>query len=229
VNTICDLEATSFAPTTHAPQDEQSTVASAWSSSPLGNPADDGAYSDAAGFIDEHHDFPLDPTTSVRKRRFLSKGVMAGGLIAAVGLSAALGLTLLDNSKSNQTRPLSATSGATAAPTAAPFASLAPAPAPAPAAPAPAVAAPVDIPAPAPVVAAPAYAPDPVGVPDSDPLPAAPPPLAPPPPPAVVVAPVVPVWVPPHPVLLPHPLNPNGPSHGIGCLPPHRLVQGVCH
>jgi hypothetical protein len=227
VNTTHDLEATSYAPTSHAPRGDESTVASAWSSSPLGDPSGGAAYSDAPGLVDDHYDLATDLIAPARKPWFISKGVLAGALIAAVGLSAGLGITLL--SHSNQApRPVAATAGATAAPVAAPFASLAPAPAPAP----PAPAAPADIPAPAPVAAeipAPAYIPAPAPIPDVAPPPAAPPPPpAAPPPPPVVVAPV-PVFVPHPPVLLPHPLNPAGPSHSIGCLPPHHLFGGVCH
>ncbi len=57
-----DLEATSYAPTSQAPRGEECTVASAWSSSPLGDPAGDAAYSDAAGFVDDGYDFAPDPT-----------------------------------------------------------------------------------------------------------------------------------------------------------------------
>ncbi|MGO8938484.1 MAG: hypothetical protein ACLQLO_15635 [Mycobacterium sp.] len=45
MNTIHDLDATTYAPTSHAPRGEECTVASAWSSSPLGHPADGAAYS----------------------------------------------------------------------------------------------------------------------------------------------------------------------------------------
>ncbi len=229
MNTIHDLEATSYAPTSQAPHGEECTVASAWSSSPLGNPANDGAvYSDAAGYADNSDGFATELIAPTRKPWFMSKGVLAGTLIAAVGLSAGLGITLLGNS--NQTHTTNTAASASPAPVAAQFASLAPVPAPAPSAAPPS---PADIPAPAPVAAeipAPAYIPAPVSIPDAGPPPAAPPPppAAPPPPPVVVPAPV-PVWV-PHPGgLLPHPLNPAGPSHSIGCLPPHHLFGGVCH
>ncbi len=93
VNTIHDLDATTYAPTSHAPRGEECTVASAWSSSPLGHPADGAAYSDAAGFVDDPYDFATDLIAPARKPWFISKGVLAGSLIAAVGLSAGLGLT----------------------------------------------------------------------------------------------------------------------------------------
>ncbi len=250
VNTIHDLDATTYAPTSHAPRGEECTVASAWSSSPLGDPAGDAAYSDAAGFVDDGYDFAPDPTTSARKPRFNSKGVLAGSLIAAVGLSAALGMTLFGNS--NQPRPVSVASGVTAAPVAAPAA--APAPAPTPpnngAAPASVVALPADIPAPAPAVTPPVNIPAPAPVvtppPDNGPPPAdpGPPPAAPPPGPVVIVnSPPPPVWLPPiHPPLpLQPPSPPQSPPHlppppklptlpppPSLCLPPHHLVQGVC-
>ena len=241
-----DLEATSYAPTTQAPRGEECTVASAWSSSPLGDPADGAAYSDAAGFVEDRYDFPPDPTNSAPKPRFISKGVLAGSLIAAVGLSAALGMALFG--ESNQPRPVSVASGVTARPVAAPAAAPAPVLTPPDnaAAPASVVALPADIPAPAPVVTPPVDipAPAPVVTPPADngPPPAdpGPPPAAPPPGPVVIVnAPPPPVWLPPiHPLqppppqspphLPPPPKLPTLPPPPSLCLPPHHLVQGVC-
>ena len=95
MNTTHDLEATSYAPTSHAPRGDESTVASAWSSSPLGDPSGGAAYSDAPGLVDDHYDLATDLIAPARKPWFISKGVLAGALIAAVGLSAGLGITLL--------------------------------------------------------------------------------------------------------------------------------------
>jgi hypothetical protein len=154
VNTVHDLDATSYAPTSHAPRGEECTVASAWSSSPLGDPADGAAYSDAAGFVDDRYDLCDRPDRAGAQAVVHQQGVLAGSLIAAVGLSAGLGLTLFGHS--NQPRPVSVTSGATAAPVAAPAPVPSPAPAPASpppdngAAPASVVALPADIPAAAP-------------------------------------------------------------------------------
>ena len=51
MNTMHDLEATTYAPTGYAPRGDDATVASAWSSSPLGNPAHDAGYADARPHI----------------------------------------------------------------------------------------------------------------------------------------------------------------------------------
>jgi hypothetical protein len=233
-----DLDATSYAPTGHAPRREECTVASAWSSSPLGDPAGGAAYSDAAGFVDDRDDFATDLIAPARKPWFISKGVLAGSLIAAVGLSAGLGITRFGHS--NQPQPVSVTSGATAAPVAAPAAIPAPAPPPpdngsAPASVAalpadipatPVVTPPVDISAPAPLVTPPPLDNGPAADPGL-------PPAAPPPGPVVIVnAAPPPVWLPPvHPpvpLLPPPPKLPTLPPPPSLCLPPHHLVGGVC-
>jgi hypothetical protein len=62
-----DLDATSYAPTSHAPRGQECTVASAWSSSPLGDPADGAAYGGAAGFVDDRYDFATNLIAPARK------------------------------------------------------------------------------------------------------------------------------------------------------------------
>jgi hypothetical protein len=242
MNTMHDLEATTYAPTSYAPRGDDVTVASAWSSSPLGDPASDAGYADEAGYLADGYDFPPDPITPARKPKFVSKGVLAGGLIATVGLSAALGMALFGNW--SQPRPASVTSGATAAPVAAPAPAVA-APVQTPPdnspAPVPVAAPPADIPAPAPVVVPQVNIPAPAPVvtppPDNGPPPADPgsPPAAPPAGPVVIVAPP-PVWLPPlHPPLPLQPPPPPSPPHlppppkgALVCLRARPLVQGVC-
>ena len=70
MNTIHDLEATTYAPTGYAPRGDDATVASAWSSSPLGNPAHNAGYADQAAYpVDGYDvsDFASEPTTIARR------------------------------------------------------------------------------------------------------------------------------------------------------------------
>jgi hypothetical protein len=120
MRTTHDLEATTYAPTSYAPRGDDFTVASAWSSSPLGDPADEAGYADETGYRVDRYDFSPDAVTPAPKAKFVSKGVLAAGLIATIGVSAALGMALFGNW--NQPRPVSAAPGPTAAPVAVPAA-----------------------------------------------------------------------------------------------------------
>ena len=167
MNTMHDLEATTYAPTGYAPRGDDATVASAWSSSPLGNPAHDAGYADQAAYpVDSYYvpdspDFAADPTTVTRRPKFVSKGVLAAGLIATIGVGAALTFALSANL--SQPRPVAVAAPSTSAPVAAPAAAVQPPPASVPA-PAPVADVPANIPAPAPVVEQPVNIPAPAPV-----------------------------------------------------------------
>ena len=247
--TIQDPDKTGF-----APRAQDATVASAWSSSPLGEPAADAAETECFG------DYPGylfdDPGTPATSSKSVVKTAVAAGVIGTVGVGAALGIVLFGTSA----RPHAVTvaAGGTGVSSAVPAIPVpaqpvnppdsGPAPAvvlpdndPAPAAvvnPAPVIAQPVELPPPAPVAAPPGDVPPPAG-------PGVPPAAAPgpvvmvniaPPPIAVVQAPQLPappkLPAPPAPPKLPAPPAPpklpSPPKPPVLCLPPHHLVGGVC-
>jgi hypothetical protein len=233
-------------PTAYAPRADELTIASAWSSSPLGDPGDEAGYPDDAGYSPYRYDFPPDPITPPAKLKSISKGALVGGLVGTIGVGAALGMALFGNW--TQPRPVSVVPGSTGVPAAVPAAGT-PAPVINPPdngpAPAPLVTAPANGPAPAPMVTPPDNGPAPAPVvttPANGPAPAdpgSPPDLTPPgpivtvnvpPPPAVSVS-VQPPQLPPLPSLPPLPplptLPPPPPLPTL-CLPPHHLVHGVC-
>jgi hypothetical protein len=217
-----------FDPTAATLASSDFTVASAWSSSPLGDPDADTV--DPA----VHHYYPGDPITPATPRKWLSSGPVAMGLVGALSAGAVLGLFNFGYNKPSQPPPVAVTPGviaqpaAPASPAALPPVTNAPASTPVNTAP--------DIgPTSAAVVAAPASrsSPDPVpsGSPavDSAPPPDSPPaPVDPGPPPPAMSAPVVVVDLPlpqiPPPPQIPLPPQPTPPA----CNPPRHLVFGVC-
>ena len=83
MSTIYDAD-----PTTYAPRGDDITTVSAWSSSPLGDPAD------RAGYSAYRADVPPDPITPAARPWSISKGALVGGLIGTIGVSAAVGMAL---------------------------------------------------------------------------------------------------------------------------------------
>ncbi|MCV7092391.1 hypothetical protein, partial [Mycobacterium interjectum] len=94
MSTIEDFQSTTFAAIPH----EDLTVAEAWASSSLGDPAiEDGSLSTPAAF----EDFP--PTTVTAKPRSWGTNMLvAGAVVAALGAVAGVGLMLLDGSDKEQ-------------------------------------------------------------------------------------------------------------------------------
>jgi hypothetical protein len=202
-----------FRSATFAAQSYDATIAEAWASSPLGDPAiEDGSLSDLA----KSEDFP--PTTVIAKpdaEPRTSRGsnvLVAAAVVAALGMVSGLGLMLLDGTGSKQEKP-----AAVVVPNSGVGSALPPAPSevpPSPVAPAPpSVATPPDSgQAPtgpvsggdAPALSGPAPAPAPVG-PAAQADPGTPPAGTPNTPPVIVNAPpVVPV-----PILVPVPPHPG--------------------
>jgi hypothetical protein len=217
MSTIYDADQTTYS------RGDDITTVSAWSSSPLGHP------DDHAGHSAYRRDFAPDPVSPASNRTSISKSALVGGLIGAVGVSAAVGMALFGNW--GEPRPVSVAPGSTGAPAAVPapaFTPLDPAvngPAPAPvvAAPAPEVNAPAPAPvapAPAPVVSAPepaADGPAPAADPGSPPAPNGP---------VVIVdvpAPPISVSLPPLPPLPSQPPQPPSPPSPPKLPPPSKL------
>jgi hypothetical protein len=80
-------------PTTVSPRADDVTAASAWSSSPLGDPAD------GAEYHPYRYNFPPDPITSAARPKSISKATLAAGL---VGIAEGLAPDLLRNADSEE-------------------------------------------------------------------------------------------------------------------------------
>jgi len=222
-------------PTTYSPRGEDATIVSAWSSSPLGDPAFRAGDADEDGYPAYRGGFRPDPITpAAAKPKPMGKAALAAGVIGAIGMGAALGIVLIGNS--TQPRTVTVTPGSTGAPIAVPAAGaptqVVPPPGPAPAQ---AVAPPDNGPAPTAVVAVPDNSPAPIPAftqPDNPAPPAdpgSPPALTPPGPVVNVNVPLPPVSVSVQPPQLPPlPSPPKLPPPPVLCLPPHHLVKGVC-
>jgi hypothetical protein len=101
-----------FAPTNHMTPPADPTIASAWSSSALGDPATDD------GYLADHAEFPPDPISPAAKRWPLGKNaVVAAAVVAAIGAAAvSVGLAIVTTSGSDQTKPATVVPGAAIAP-----------------------------------------------------------------------------------------------------------------
>jgi hypothetical protein len=98
------------------------TIASAWASSPLGDPrADDG-------YLSCPSDFPSHPIAPAAKRWQLGKNaVVAAAVVAAIGAAAAaVGLAMVTTTGSNQPKPAVVAPGAAAVPATPPAAPVPP-------------------------------------------------------------------------------------------------------
>ncbi|HZQ31645.1 MAG TPA: hypothetical protein VFB19_07905 [Mycobacterium sp.] len=203
-------------PTTYSTHADDATMASAWSSSLLGDPTDD------LGGEQYRPLFPPDPIAPVASPKFTGKGAaaLAAGFVGAIGLGAVVGVAVVVSTTSSEPRPVPAAARSTGVPAAVTTV----------AAPAPVVTLPETAPAPAPVVIQSDDAPVPAPVivrSDSGPPPPDPgPPAGPGTPPEAPSGPVVvvnapPIWLPQFP---PPPPSPPPPA----CKPPHHLVHSVC-
>jgi hypothetical protein len=230
-------------PTLYSPRADDVTAASAWSSSPLGDPADRAEYHPYR--YNFPPDFPPDPGAAAGGLKSISKATLVAGLVGTIGIGAALGMAVFVYTNSTQARPLTVVPGSTGVPAAIPAAGAPnigsiPAQAVTPpdngSAPAQAVTLPDNGGAPAQVVSPPNIGPPPAdpGPPAADPGPPAPdpgppaadpgsPPVAPAGPVVIVNTPALPpIWLPhPHPAPPPPPPPP-------ACHPPHHLVLHVC-
>ena len=99
-------------PTTFSPRADDVTAASAWSSSPLGDPAD------GAEYHPYRYNFPPDPITSAARPKSISKATLAAGLVGTIGVGAALGMAIFVYTDSSQVRPLTVVPGSTGVPAA---------------------------------------------------------------------------------------------------------------
>jgi hypothetical protein len=208
-----------FAQTNHMTPPADPTIASAWSSSALGDPATDD------GYIADRAEFPPDPISPAAKRWPLGRNaVVAAAVIAAIGAAAvSVGLAIVTTSGSDQPKPATVVPGAAVVP--APPASVVPPPA-AVAPASPPVLTPPDSGQPASGSGSPsgnvgsgnATDPSPVGAPSGGPAqsdPGSPPASAPDGPSVNVNIPIVPVPVPvPVPVLVPGGPQNGGPQNG---------------
>src|SRR5271165_4739320 len=217
------------------------TVASGWSSSPLGNPAAEYGQSPEYGQSFEFGQSfePPDPVTPAAKPKSIGKAAaLAAVLVGTIGVGAAVGMAIFDFTGSSQPRP------AVVVPAPQP-AAVVPGPA---APPAPAVVSPPDSgpgpaafsppdsgPAPA-TVSAPDSRPAPAAVsppPDSGPAPADPgsQPVAAPVPPVLPPISLPPVVLPPITVQLPQlpPTQKATPTPLPLCTPQIIKAKGKCH
>jgi hypothetical protein len=115
-------------PTTASPRADDVTAASAWSSSPLGDPADQAEYHPYRYNFprdfppdfppDFPLDFPPDPITVAGKLKSISKATLAAGLVGTIGVGAALGMAVFVYTNSSQGRPLTVVPGSTGVPAA---------------------------------------------------------------------------------------------------------------
>ena len=113
-----------FAPTNHMTPPADPTIASAWSSSALGDPATDD------GYLADYAEFPPDPISPAAKRWPLGKNaVVAAAVVAAIGAAAvSVGLAIVTTSGSDHPKPATVVPGAAIVP-APPPASVVPPPA----------------------------------------------------------------------------------------------------
>jgi hypothetical protein len=117
-----------IAPTNHMTPPADRTVASAWSSSALGDPATDD------GYIADRAEFPSDPISPAAKRWPVGKNaVVAAAVVAALGAgTAALTFAIVGHTGSPEPKPAvvvpgsAVVPGAPSAPVAAPAAPVAP-------------------------------------------------------------------------------------------------------
>ncbi len=108
-----------FAPTNHMTPPADSTVASAWSSSALGDPAtDDEYFADDDGYIADRAELPPDPISPAARRWPLGKNaVVAAAVVAAIGAAAvSVGLAIVTTSGSDQPKPANVVPGAAIVP-----------------------------------------------------------------------------------------------------------------
>src|ERR1700736_376398 len=101
-------------PTTFSPRADDVTTASAWSSSPLGDPADEAEYHPY------RYNFPPDPITPAAGPKSISKATLAAGLVGTIGVGAALGMAIFVYTDSSQVRPMTVVPGSTGVPAAFP-------------------------------------------------------------------------------------------------------------
>ena len=101
-------------PTTFSPRADDVTKASAWSSSPLGDPADEAEYHPY------RYNFPPDPITRPAGPKSISKATLAAGLVGTIGVGAALAMAIFVYTDSSQVRPMTVVPGSTGVPAAFP-------------------------------------------------------------------------------------------------------------
>jgi hypothetical protein len=116
-------------PTTLSPRADDVTAASAWSSSPLGDPADRAEYHPYRNnlppdFRPDFRAFPADPITAAGRLKSISKATLAAGLVGTIGVGAALGMAVFVYTNSSQVRPLTVVPGSTGVPAAFPTAGV---------------------------------------------------------------------------------------------------------
>jgi hypothetical protein len=96
-------------PTTYTIPSADYTVASAWSSSPLGHPADETGYSP------ERHGLPPCPIAPAAKPKSISKAALAAALAGTIGVGAALGMAIFIYTSPTQLTPVTVVPGSTGA------------------------------------------------------------------------------------------------------------------
>jgi hypothetical protein len=101
-------------PSTFSPRADDVTTASAWSSSPLGDPADEAEYHPY------RYNFPPDPITRPAGPKSISKATLAAGLVGTIGVGAALAMAIFVYTDSSQVRPMTVVPGSTGVPAAFP-------------------------------------------------------------------------------------------------------------
>jgi hypothetical protein len=98
-------------PSTFSPRADDVTTASAWSSSPLGDPADEAEYHP------HRYNFPPDPITPAAGPKSIT---LAAGLVGTIGVGAALAMAIFVYTDSSQVRPMTVVPGSTGVPAAFP-------------------------------------------------------------------------------------------------------------
>src|SRR6267378_4372371 len=101
-------------PSTFSPRADDVTTASAWSSSPLGDPADEAEYHP------HRYNFPPDPITPAAGPKSISKATLAAGLVGTIGVGAALAMAIFVYTDSSQVRPMTVVPGSNGVPAAFP-------------------------------------------------------------------------------------------------------------